>query len=40
MSKYKKAFLVWLAIVTTICSTVAVIHYSCESCRADEVIIR
>jgi hypothetical protein len=39
MSKHRKAFLVWLTIVSAICGTVAVIHYTCESCMADEVVI-
>jgi hypothetical protein len=36
MSKYRKAFLIWLAIVTEICGTMVVLHYTCESCRAYE----
>jgi hypothetical protein len=27
MSKYRKAFLIWLAIVTAICGTVVVLHH-------------
>jgi hypothetical protein len=36
MSKYRKAFLIWLAIVTAICGTMVVLRYTCESCRAYE----
>jgi hypothetical protein len=32
MSKYRKGFLIWLAIVTAICGTVVLLHYTCESC--------
>jgi hypothetical protein len=37
MSKYRKAFVIWLAIVTAICGTMVVLHYTCESCRAYEM---
>jgi hypothetical protein len=33
MSKYRKAFLIWLAIVAAICGTMVVLHW----CRAYEV---
>jgi|GraSoi_2013_40cm_1033754.scaffolds.fasta_scaffold16623_1 hypothetical protein len=36
MSKYRIAFLIWLTVVTTVGAAVATIHYSCESCRANE----
>jgi hypothetical protein len=36
MSKYRIAFLIWLTMVTTVGAAVATIHYSCESCRANE----
>jgi hypothetical protein len=32
MSKYRKAFLICVAIVTAICGTMVVLHYTCESC--------
>jgi hypothetical protein len=37
MSKYRKAFLIWLATVTAICGTMVVLHYTCGSCRAYEM---
>jgi hypothetical protein len=37
MSKYREAFLIWLTVVTAICGTVVVIHYTSESCHAREV---
>jgi hypothetical protein len=39
MSKYKEAFLIWLTVVAAICGTVVVIHYTCESCHADELSV-
>jgi hypothetical protein len=38
MSKYRKAFLIWLTIVTAICGTMVVLHYTCDSCRAYELV--
>jgi len=38
MSKYQIAFLIWLTVVTAVGATVATIHYTCESCRNNEVI--
>ena len=38
LSKYRRAFLVWLTVVPAICGTVVVIRYSCESCCANEYV--